>query len=367
MDVAIIGGGLGGLTLACVLHRHGIEAIVYERDFGPECRGQGGSLDLHPESGQHALAAAGLADAFATIARPEAQQIRILDPAGTTLAKWQPPAGTMGRPEVDRAQLRTLLINTLPDQMIAWGHQLERADQNSGGWRLQLASGGVAECELLIGADGGRSTIRNLLTDADLTELNTAYELWITHPDRVHPLVAEMVGPGSLWCLGDELNLAAQRDGDGRIRVMVSTRSRFEPDLSGDWPSVLAHLHQLYTGWEPQLLSILDACDPGIIIRRTSAHTPIPLTWPHRPGVTLLGDAAHLMPPVGEGANQAMLDAALLGRAIADHDDHDAALLDYEQEMIDRTAAVAHDSLTMEKMILSPTAATDMARFFGHD
>lgn len=148
---------------------------------------------------------------------------------------------------------------------------------------------------------------------------------------------------------------------------MASTRSRFEPDLSTDWPSVLAQLHQLYTGWEPQLLRILDACDPGIIIRRTSAHTPIPLTWPHRRDVTLLGDAAQLMPPLGEGANQAILDAALVGRAIADHDDPDAALLGYEQEIIERTAVIAHDSLAMEKMILSPTAATDMARFFGHN
>jgi 2-polyprenyl-6-methoxyphenol hydroxylase-like FAD-dependent oxidoreductase len=365
MDIAIIGGGVGGLTLACVLHRHGVEAIVYEREFGPDSRGQGGSLDLHPDSGQRALAEAGLADAFTGLARPEAQQIRILDPAGTTLAKWQPPAGTMDRPEVDRAELRTLLINTLPHHTIAWGHQLERADQHSGRWQLQFASDGTAECDLLIGADGGRSMIRDLLTDAEVTELNTAHELWITNPDRDHPHVADMVGPSSLWCLGDALNLAAQRDGDGRIRVMVSTRTRFEPDLSGDWPSILAQLRQLYTGWESQVLRILDACDAGTIIPRTSAHTPIPLTWPHRADTTLIGDAAHLMPPVGEGANQAMLDAALLGQAIADHDDCDAALLGYEQEMFERTAEVARDSLAMEKMILSPTAATDMARFFG--
>lgn len=97
-----------------------------------------------------------------------------------------------------------------PDDRL--GHQLEHADQDQGGWRLQLANGGVAECGLLVGADGGRSTIRILLTDADVTELNTAYELWISHPDRDHPHVAEMVGPGSLWCLGDELNLAVSNE-----------------------------------------------------------------------------------------------------------------------------------------------------------
>src|SRR5690349_15508658 len=139
MRIAIAGGGLGGLTLARILHRHGIEAVVYEREADRAARAQGGSLDLHPESGQRALADAGLVDRFRSVARPEGEEHRILDPTGRTLVHHRPDPGSFsasggtGRPEIDRRALRDLLLDSLPGDTVAWQHRLVAVTPRPGG------------------------------------------------------------------------------------------------------------------------------------------------------------------------------------------------------------------------------------------
>src|SRR5215813_681867 len=127
MTIAIVGAGLGGLALARVLHVNGIEAVVYERESSRDARGQGGMLDIH--SGQRALREAGLIDKFFTIARREGQDLRLLEPDGTLLLQEDTPDDApLARPEVDRADLRDLLLDSLPDDTMRWGHAFESAD-----------------------------------------------------------------------------------------------------------------------------------------------------------------------------------------------------------------------------------------------
>src|SRR3954452_22795719 len=99
--VTIVGAGLGGLTLARVLHVHGIPTTVYEADPSAEFRRQGGQLDIHQEDGQRALADAGLTDEFRAIIHEGAEALRVLDQHGTLLHD-EPDNGTAGRPEVLR-------------------------------------------------------------------------------------------------------------------------------------------------------------------------------------------------------------------------------------------------------------------------
>ncbi|MBE1462125.1 2-polyprenyl-6-methoxyphenol hydroxylase-like FAD-dependent oxidoreductase [Kibdelosporangium phytohabitans] len=121
MTIAIAGAGLGGLALARVLHVNGIEAVVYEREPSRGARDQGGMLDIH--SGQRALRDAGLIDEFTAIARGEGQDMRLLEPDGTLLPQEDTPDDApLLRPEVDRADLRDLLLNSLPDHTVRWGH-----------------------------------------------------------------------------------------------------------------------------------------------------------------------------------------------------------------------------------------------------
>ncbi|WP_433075859.1 FAD-dependent oxidoreductase [Dactylosporangium sp. CA-052675] len=364
MRIAIAGGGLGGLTLARILHRHGIGAVVYEREASRSARSQGGLLDLHPESGQRALDEAGLTGEFRSEARPEGEEHRILDPAGRTLVHHRPEPGSFaGRPEIDRRVLRDLLLDAVPAGTVRWGHRLVAATPRpGGGFELGFEGGREAGCDVLVGADGARSVVRSLLTDAPLSHVATLAELGIADADRRHPDLAELVGPGNLWCVGASRILAAQRLGDGGIRVGISLPADGHPiDAYRDKHALL----ELFDGWDPRLTALIAAGDGPPTLRRIEAM-PAGTRWAHRPGLTLVGDAAHLMPPVGEGANQAMLDAAELAAALAaDSADPGAAIRAYEAAMFERIHPVAEMSARVQAMMLSPTAAEDIVRFFA--
>jgi len=363
LRIAIAGGGLGGLTLARVLHRHGIDAVVYEREASRSARQQGGALDLHPESGQHALAEAGLVARFRSQARPEGEEHRILDPAGRILVHHEPQPGSFsGRPEIDRSALRDLLLDSLPEDTVVWRHRLlEATPRPGGGWELTFDGGQRTGCDILVGADGARSVARSLLTDTQLSYVATLVELSIADVDRRHPDLAELVGPGNLWSVGVSKILAAQRLGDGSLRIGISLRAADRPI---DTYRGKRALLELFDGWDPRLTALIEAGDGAPSPRRIETM-PIDTRWSSRPGVTLIGDAAHLMPPVGEGANQAMLDAAELGIQLATNlTDPDSAIRTYEEAMFARIHPIAEMSARVQAMMLSPTAAEDIVRFF---
>ncbi|MGW3791880.1 FAD-dependent oxidoreductase [Micromonospora arida] len=361
--IAIAGGGLGGLTLARILHRHGIDAVVYDREASRSARPQGGALDLHPESGQLALAEAGLAGQFRSEARPEGEEHRILDPTGRTLVHHVPHPGSFsGRPEIDRGALRDLLLDSLPDDTVAWRHRLVAATHRPAeGWDLTFDDGQRASCDILIGADGARSVVRSLLTDVELSYVATLVQLSVVDVDRRHPDLAELVGPGNLWCIGVNQILAAQRLGDGSLQVGISLRAEDQPlDTYRSKQALL----DLFAGWNPRLTALIEAAESAPTPRLIEAM-PIGTRWTSRPDVTLIGDAAHLMPPVGEGANQAMLDAAeLAGQLAANPADPDSAIRTYEESMFSRIHPIAEMSARVQAMMLSPTAAEDIVRFF---
>ncbi|WP_329559983.1 FAD-dependent monooxygenase [Streptomyces uncialis] len=366
MTIAIVGAGLGGLTLARVLHLNGMDSVVYERETSRGARGQGGMLDIH--SGQRALREAGLIDRFHAIARGEGQDMRLLQPDGTLLFQEDTPDDApLERPEVDRADLRDLLLDSLPEGVVRWGHACASADNGL----LRFADGGSAPYDLLVGADGARSRVRALLTDARPTHIGqNVVEIGIPDIDRTHPDLAAMVGRGSYWVLGDGLSLAAQRNGDGRVRIGLSFYNTAEDwfATSGipfdDPADARARLIELLPGWDPRFTALIAACD-DTVVPRSITTLPVGLTWPSAPDVTLVGDAAHLMPPVGEGANMALLDGALLGRALATHpDDFPTAVKDYEREMFARTGAAARMSADLQELLMSPDAAQHMLAFF---
>ncbi|UUU37201.1 FAD-dependent monooxygenase [Streptomyces sp. CA-210063] len=366
MAIAIVGAGLGGLALARVLHVNGMHSVVYERESSRGARAQGGMLDIH--SGQRALREAGLIDQFHAIARGEGQDMRLLEPDGTLLLQEDTPDDApLDRPEVDRADLRDLLLDSLPEGVVRWGHAFASADNGL----LHFADGGSAPYDLVVGADGAQSRVRALLTDARPTHIGqNVVEVGIPDIDRTHPDLAAMVGRGNYWVLGNGLSLAAQRNGDGRVRIGLSFYHTAEDwfATSGipfdDPAAARARLIELLPGWDSRFTALIAACD-DTVVPRSITTLPVGLTWPSTPGVTLLGDAAHLMPPVGEGANMALLDGALLGLALAAHpEDFPAAVQEYEREMFERTSAAARMSADIQELLTSPDAARKMLTFF---
>ncbi|MEU1803541.1 NAD(P)/FAD-dependent oxidoreductase [Streptomyces sp. NPDC019937] len=356
--IAIVGAGLGGLTLARVLRTHGIASTVYERDASPTARDQGGTLDLDEESGQRALSAAGLLEEFRELSRPEGGELRLLGKDASTVLHSPAPEGGGDRPEIDRSALRGLLLDSLPRGTVRWGRAVRAvAAPPAGRPTLTLSDGGTVEADLVVGADGAWSRVRPLLSDAvPVYSGVTMSDGRLEDVDTRHRALAELVGHGSMFALGDERAVVAQRNGGGRIRVYGAVKvPEGWADAEGAAPeAVTKRLLDLFPDWDDALRALITDTDDPLVLRPVHA-LPVGHRWDRVPGVTLLGDAAHLMSPfAGAGANLAMLDGAELAGAIAAHDDLEAALTRYETALFPRAETAAALSAANLIGFLSP-------------
>ncbi|MEV0741084.1 NAD(P)/FAD-dependent oxidoreductase [Streptomyces sp. NPDC050549] len=315
--IAVVGGGPAGLTFARVLHRHGHPVTVLERDPAPDARPPGGTLDLHEKLGQLALEKAGLLAEFRALSRPEGQAMRILDPDGTVLRDWRPSPDDLANPEIDRGQLRDLLLGPLD---VRWGRGVTRVVPGGrDGVLVHFADGRQETYDLVVGADGAWSRVRPALSPVmphytGVSSLETSLD----DVDTRHPDLARLIGDGSVAVYGANRSLVAQRNSGGHVKVYSKFRAPLDwhKDLDlADAEAVRSSLLALFDGWSAPVLDLLRR---GTAFAHRPFHVlPVSHTWPHTPGVTLLGDAAHLMPPLGVGANLAMLDGAELAESVA--------------------------------------------------
>ncbi|MFR9770726.1 FAD-dependent oxidoreductase [Nocardia sp. SC052] len=344
-SVTIIGAGLGGLALARVLHVHGIPATVYEAEPTPTARTQGGMLDIHDYNGQLAIAAAGLMDEFRGLILEGRQAMRVLDPNGTVLLD-KPDDGTGGRPEVQRGELRQLLLDSLPAGTVRWGHKFSGARAlGAGRHEVTFADGGTVVTSLLVGADGAWSRVRPLLSTAVPDYTGESFvETYLFDADTRHPAAAEAVGGGSMMAPSPGREIHAHRERGDTLHAYVVLARPYDWFAAIDFTdaaAATARIAQEFDGWAPELTALITDADLPPVWR---PHYTLPIghRWDRIPGVTLLGDAAHLMPTNGEGANLALLDGAELGNALAAHpDDIETALSEYEQNMFARSTEVA--------------------------
>lgn len=366
--VVIIGAGLGGLTLARVLHVHGIPSIVYEAEAGAESRTQGGQLDIHDHNGQRALAAAGLTEAFRSIIHEGAEATRVLDRTGTVLLDM-PDDGQNRRPEVLRGDLRRLLLDSLPEGTVRWGRKLAGASSlGDGRHEVLFADGSTATAGLLVGADGAWSRVRPLLSDATPRYAGATFiETYLHDVDSRHPRSAAAVGAGAMFVPAPGKAIFAHREAGDVLHVYVELKRPAEwfAGIDFDDPATKGLVAAEFDGWAPELTALITGGDTPLVPRMV--HTlPIGHRWRRVPGVTLLGDAAHLMPPSGEGANLAMLDGAELAGALVQHaGDVEAALAAYEEPMFVRAAQEAVDAHRMLEFCLgddAPSGFIDMMR-----
>jgi 2-polyprenyl-6-methoxyphenol hydroxylase-like FAD-dependent oxidoreductase len=345
--IGIVGGGPGGLTLARILLTRGIAATVFELDEHSLARPQGGSLDLHAESGLLALHHAGLFDEFKRCARYEDQEDRYFDEHGTLL--YEHGAGLLGdRPEIDRTQLRDILLRSLPQETVRWGSKVTAVEPlPSGAYRILGEHGALGDFDLVVGADGAWSKVRPLVSPERPRYTGVTFiELRIEDIDRQHPAIARLVPSGKIGAGGNNKGIIAQRSSNGHLRVYLMFRvpadwiAQGAVDLSSPARARVDLKAQL-AGWAPSLLALIDAASDDIVPRPIVA-LPVGHRWPHRPGVTLLGDAAHVMSPFGgEGVNMAMLDADELALQLAAGADWSRAVASYEERMFVRAAEAA--------------------------
>jgi 2-polyprenyl-6-methoxyphenol hydroxylase-like FAD-dependent oxidoreductase len=329
--IAIVGGGPGGLALARILHVHDIAATVFERDAHALDRPQGGTLDLHEESGLLALNRAGLSEAFLKVARYDDQGDRLLDRSGNVHFEYE-EAGAGARPEVDRTALRGLLLDALPPGCVRWDSVVrDVSPAGEGKWSVVLDDHSEGPFDLIVGADGTWSRVRPLLSPYKPQYSGLTFiEFGIDDIDRRFPALLKLVGRGKVAFTAKAAKSSLSATA---TRTCAAMRSSAYPPTGRSGVSTLpptlvrTEVLREFGDFAEEIADLFRAANDHFVARQIHA-LPVGHRWPHRPGLTLIGDAAHVMPPFGgERVNAALLDAACLAQRLIEGTDVSAAVI----------------------------------------
>lgn len=393
--IAIVGGGPGGLTLGRLLHKKQIPFTIFEfrpKPTAAELAKPSGMLDLHEESGLAAIRECGVYDEFVPLTGECSEEFTVADKTGVPVFTH---SGQGERPEISRNNLYKLLLAHLPEESVRWEHKLTASTTENGVTELDFGEGRKEEFDFVVGADGAWSRVRHLVTDArpNYTGVQTA-TITIRDITKKFPHLAELVGSGSFSALGDKQAVISQRgpQDSSRIYLMLSTKDEQFGANSGvaNQPASEAKgefldKSKFLGAFGPKVKELVaTACDqetldnPGSNLDiRPLYSLPHGSSWEHKKGVTLVGDAAHVMLPNGEGVNQAMLDTLLLaeviGKAYGEEADRqkfgeelDGLVREFEEKMVERAVKVGKDTDELfGAMLGSDDAAQEMLKFFG--
>jgi 2-polyprenyl-6-methoxyphenol hydroxylase-like FAD-dependent oxidoreductase len=378
-SIAIVGGGPAGLTLARLLQLKGANVKVYERDFNKNARVQGSPLDMHEDSGLAAIRKAELLEEFKKTFRPGADRTLIMNEKAEIFFNDHEikPEEDFGdehfRPEIDRGPLRNMLLESLHPETVVWDSHFLKMEPQNEGWLLHFKNGTSEYADLVIAGDGANSKIRPYLTD-----IKPVYSGIIMLEGNVSkeaaPQINAIIKGGKIMAFGNTKNILLGQKGNGDLGYYAS----FKADEN--WPAdngldfsdnaqVLQWFKTEYSEWSPVWNELFEnAATP--FIPRLIYSMPADQTWETQSNLTLIGDAAHVMPPfAGEGANMAMLDALELSEYLTNdtYSTLQEAISNYELHMRKRAAIATQESLENgERMHSEKSLATMLDFFNGH-
>jgi len=378
-QIAIIGAGPGGLTLARLLQLRGVNVKVYERDLNKDARLQGAPLDMHQDSGWAALCKANLQEKFKQNIREGADLKIIVNERAEIMFsdhEYKPVENLSAkatRPEIDRGALRRLFLDALEFGSVVWDSHFVTMEKQHQGWLLHFKNNSSAYADVVVAADGANSKIRPYVTDIKAFYSGvTMVEINIDDAAKVTPHIYTLLNGGKIMAFGKGKNILGGQKNTGGLGFYASfkTDENWAADSGLDFSDkaqMLAWFKEEYKEWDSIWYDLFkNAAMP--LVPRPIYCMPLDQTWEALPNVTLLGDAAHVMPPfAGEGANTSMFDALELSECLTSDQHHtlQEAISFYEVSMRKRAAIAAEKSLKNGEWMHSQGALEKILGMYG--
>lgn len=376
--IAIVGGGPGGLTLARLLQLKGFNVSVFERDANRYVRQQGATLDLHEDAGLKAMRAAGLMEEFKNAYRPGADKMRVTNELAEIFLDdhEEQSANEFGsiyfRPEIDRGPLRDILIESLLPGTITWNSHFANMEKSGEGWTLFFNNGSNLYADIVIAADGANSKLRPYITDIKpIYSGVTVIEGNIYNAEKKAPRLSALLKGGKVFSLGGDKSIIMSAKGDGSLSFYTGTKEEeFWTTQSAIDFTNKTDIHKWFadrfSDWSP-LWNELFEHDDTYFIPRPMYHYPLDQSWKTIPNLTMIGDAAHRMPPyAGEGVNMAMLDALDLAEALGNPEfgSVEKAIHHFEKQMCTRASEITKITLEQTESLHAPDALKNLLKMF---
>ncbi|KAK4624391.1 Monooxygenase asqM [Fulvia fulva] len=375
--IAILGAGPAGLTLARLLRLAHMPYKIFERDPSPTHQGlrsNSGTLDIHANTGQLALQKAGLLDAFKAKARWNVSTT-IADKDGKVAISMQ-GEGEQDRPEIDRKDLRGMLLDSVEGGTVRWGAKVREARKGVDGLMDVCLVNGEVESgfKLVVGADGAWSKVRSLITSSKPQYSGVTYLTTSLHPDNPHyAAAASLAGRGNYIGMGDRKMIVVMKLGSDAYYIAVglwmSENFKDENTALVDDPDKLRQsiLEQHFTDWPKTHTDLIRHSDGHFHVWPLYSLPTDAMDWQSVPGVTLVGDAAHLAVTNGDGVNVALFDSYCLAEQIIKHgqDNLDAAVAEYEKDMFPRGVESIKGGQQWVEVGFGPDAPASVLQAFG--